>query len=73
MIILTTLSGERIGLNPDLVQRAEGGHPTAVLLLDGTRYDVAESLDAVADQLLAYRIAIVSGTEERRATLHVVR
>jgi hypothetical protein len=27
----------------------------------------------VADQLLAYRIAIVSGTEERRATLHVVR
>jgi flagellar protein FlbD len=73
MIILTTLSGERIGLNPDLIQRAETGIHTTVLLLDGTRYDVAESLDAVAEQLLAYRIAIVSGTQDRKTSLHVVR
>ena len=55
MIILTKLSGERFALNPDLVQRVEASHDTVVTLVDGAKYLVAESLDVVAERMLAYR------------------
>lgn len=71
MIILTKLSGERFALNPDLVQRVEASHDTVVTLVDGAKYLVAESLDVVADRMLDYRIAVVSGAQEN-VRLHLV-
>ena len=71
MIILTKLSGERFALNPDLVQRVEASHDTVVTLVDGTKYLVAESLDVVAERMLAYRVAVVSGAQET-TQLHLV-
>lgn len=71
MIILTKLSGERFALNPDLVQRVEASHDTVVTLVDGAKYLVAESLDVVADRMLAYRVAVVSGAQENTG-LHLV-
>jgi len=71
MIILTKLSGERFALNPDLVQRVEASHDTVVTLVDGAKYLVAESLDVVADRMLAYRVAVVSGAQEN-VGLHLV-
>jgi flagellar protein FlbD len=71
VIILTKLSGERFALNPDLVQRVEASHDTVVTLVDGAKYLVAESLDVVADRMLAYRIAVVSGAQEN-VRLHLV-
>jgi flagellar protein FlbD len=71
VIILTKLSGERFALNPDLVQRVEASHDTVVTLVDGAKYLVAESLDVVADRMLAYRVAVVSGAQES-VRLHLV-
>ena len=71
MIILTKLSGERFALNPDLVQRVEASHDTVVTLVDGAKYLVAESLDVVAERMLAYRVAVVSGAQET-TQLHLV-
>jgi flagellar protein FlbD len=71
VIILTKLSGERFALNPDLVQRVEASHDTVVTLVDGAKYLVAESLDVVADRMLDYRIAVVSGAQES-VRLHLV-
>ena len=71
MIILTKLSGERFALNPDLVQRVEASHDTVVTLVDGAKYLVAESLDVVADRMLDYRVAVVSGAQET-VRLHLV-
>ena len=71
MIILTKLSGERFALNPDLVQRVEASHDTVVTLVDGAKYLVAESLDVVAERMLTYRIAVVSGAQET-TQLHLV-
>ena len=71
MIILTKLSGERFALNPDLVQRVEASHDTVVTLVDGAKYLVAESLDVVADRMLDYRIAVVSGAQQS-VGLHLV-
>ena len=75
MVILTKLTGERFALNPDLIQRVEAGHDTVVILVDGALYLVAESLDVVADLMLTYRAAIVSGateTTEAAAPLRLV-
>jgi flagellar protein FlbD len=71
VIILTKLSGERFALNPDLVQRVEASHDTVVTLVDGAKYLVAESLDVVADRMLAYRVAVVSGAQAT-VGLHLV-
>jgi flagellar protein FlbD len=71
VIILTKLSGERFALNPDLVQRVEASHDTVVTLVDGAKYLVAESLDVVAERMLNYRIAVVSGAQET-TQLHLV-
>jgi flagellar protein FlbD len=71
VIILTKLSGERFALNPDLVQRVEASHDTVVTLVDGAKYLVAESLDVVAERMLAYRVAVVSGAQET-TPLHLV-
>lgn len=71
MIILTKLSGERFALNPDLVQRVEASHDTVVTLVDGAKYLVAESLEVVAERMLNYRIAVVSGAQET-TQLHLV-
>jgi flagellar protein FlbD len=72
VIILTKLSGERFALNPDLVQRVEASHDTVVTLVDGAKYLVAESLDVVAERMLSYRIAVVTGAQEDAAHLHLV-
>ena len=71
MIILTKLSGERFALNPDLVQRVEASHDTVVTLVDGAKYLIAESLEVVAERMLSYRIAVVSGAQET-TQLHLV-
>ncbi len=75
MIIVTTLDGDRLGLNPDLIRHVEAGSATGsatssatgadtvVVLVDGTRYVVSQTLDDVADQLLAYRVAVVAGSK----------
>jgi flagellar protein FlbD len=64
MVILTKLTGERFALNPDLIQRVEASHDTVVILVDGARYLVAETLDVVVDRMLTYRTAIVSGAAQ---------
>jgi flagellar protein FlbD len=61
MIIVTTLDGQRLGVNPDLIRHVGAGTPTEVVLIDGTRYVVTDTLEQVADQLLAYRVAVVCG------------
>jgi flagellar protein FlbD len=61
MIIVTTLDGHRLGVNPDLIRHVEAGSPTELVLVDGTRYAVAQTLEEVAQQLFAYRVAVVGG------------
>jgi flagellar protein FlbD len=74
VILLTKLSGERFALNPDLILRVDDGHDTVVTMVDGSTYLVAESVDVVADRMMAYRIALVHGSRPGGDThLRVVR
>lgn len=60
MIIVQRLNGQAFAINPDLVERIESTPDTIVVLLDGTRYLVAGTLDEVVDLVVEYRAAVVA-------------
>jgi len=51
-------TGERIGINPDLIERIEETPDTVITLTNGSRYVVQESLAEIADQVQLYRATI---------------
>lgn len=61
MIVVTTLKGERLAINDDLIERVEDDHPTRVILTSGTCYMVAESVEE-----------IVRRCQEDRAEVHAM-
>jgi flagellar protein FlbD len=61
MISLTRLTGAPFALNPDLVERVDCTPDTVITLVDGTKYLVGESLQEVADTILAYRGPLAAG------------
>ncbi|MHB8329871.1 MAG: flagellar FlbD family protein [Acidimicrobiales bacterium] len=60
MIALSRLNGERIAVNPDLVERVEETPETVIVLTTGTRQVVAESLDEVLEKVGTYRAALLA-------------
>jgi flagellar protein FlbD len=66
MIILTTLRGDQLAINDQLIERVEDDNETRVILIGGTRYIVAESVEEIVQlcqkdraevQALAHRFA----------------
>lgn len=55
MISLTRLNGERIAVNPDLLERAEETPDTVLTLTNGTKYVVHETLDELIERVQHYR------------------
>ena len=79
LIFLHRLNGQEIGVNSDLIERAEATPDTVLTLVDGTKYVVAESIREVADRLVmnqAYALAIaydlVEGRDRGQANLRAL-
>jgi flagellar protein FlbD len=73
VVILTRPTGERLGLNPDLIERVEERRfRTVVTLVDGAKYLVSESVQAVSELMLAYRQAVIAGPHEPGGRLRLV-
>jgi len=64
VIALKRLNGERIAVNPELVERAEEQPETVITLTNGARYVVAESLDEVMEKVRKYRSAVLAESRE---------
>ncbi len=47
MIALTRRTGERCRLDPDHIERVEGGYDTVVVTTDGSHYCVRETIDQI--------------------------
>lgn len=60
MIALTRLNGSRFAVNSDLIERIDASPDTVITLVDGTKYLVAESLDAVIEAIRAFRASVVA-------------
>jgi flagellar protein FlbD len=60
MISLTRLNGERIAVNPDLLERAEETPDTVITCTNGTKHVIVESIDEVIARVQAYRATILA-------------
>ena len=77
MIVLTRLNGDKFALNCDLVERVDAHPDTVLTLVDGTKYLVAESIEAVVELVRDFRASVlVRSTEltvaESRRSLRLV-
>ena len=66
MIVVTRLNGSGFAVNPDLVERIQETPDTTLIMVDGAKYIVRESMAEVIDLIAAYRARIVGmayGTE----------
>ena len=61
MIAVTCRNGEHFSVDPDAIERVETDPDTVIHLVDGTKYVVAESFDALLTAIQAHRaVAVVA-------------
>ncbi|QCR43435.1 flagellar protein FlbD [Curtobacterium sp. SGAir0471] len=59
MIVVTRLNGSAFAVNPDLVERIQETPDTTLIMVDGAKYIVRESMAEVIGLVAAYRARIV--------------
>jgi len=60
LITVTRLTGQQFAINPDLVERIECTPDTILVLMDGTRYLVAETMPEVVAMVQEYRAGVIA-------------
>lgn len=60
MIVVTRLNESQFAVNPDLIERIHESPDTTLVMVDGAKYIVTESLDEVIDLITSYRARIIS-------------
>lgn len=60
MIIVRRLTGQQFAINPDLLGRIEATPDTILVLVDGTRYIVGQSMDEVVALVRDYRASVIA-------------
>ncbi|GAA1136127.1 flagellar FlbD family protein [Nesterenkonia lutea] len=61
MIVVTRLNGTRFAVNPDLIERIQEHPDTVLLMINGARYVVLESMDDVIGLIADFRARVVAG------------
>lgn len=79
MITLTRLNGATFALNDQMVERVEANPDTVVVLTDGKKFIVAESVDEVVEQIrqaradVALRSSMIEVVDDPGPDLQLVR
>ncbi|WAP51664.1 flagellar FlbD family protein [Arthrobacter sp. ATA002] len=60
MIVLTRLNDARFAINPDLIERIHSTPDTTLVMVDGAKYIVTETLAEVIELIAAYRARVIS-------------
>lgn len=63
MIKLTSLGGNEIYINPDLIETIEETPDTHITLMNGNRYLVREKARSVVDRIIVFRAKIIHRAE----------
>lgn len=59
MIVLTRLNESHFAVNPDLIERIHSNPDTTLVMVDGSKYIVTESMDQVIAMITGYRAEII--------------
>ncbi len=79
MITLTRLNGAAFALNDQMVERVEANPDTVVVLADGKKFIVAESVDEVVEQIrqsradVAVRAAMIEVVDDPGPELRLIK
>jgi len=60
MIVVTRLNDSQFAINPDLIERIHETPDTTLVMVDGAKYIVQETMAEVIDLVARYRSRIVS-------------
>ncbi len=67
MIVVTRLNASRFAINPDLIERIHASPDTTLVMVDGAKYIVTETLDEVIDLVAGYRARVIALAYDRPA------
>jgi len=64
MIVVTRLNNSQFAINPDLIERIHANPDTTLVMVDGAKYIVTETMDEVIDKIASYRARVIALTHE---------
>ena len=73
MIVVTRLNDSHFAINPDLIERITANPDTTLIMVDGARYIVTESMSEVIERISRYRATVIALTHELSTTGHQQR
>jgi flagellar protein FlbD len=59
MIVVTRLNDSQFAINPDLIERIHANPDTTLVMVDGAKFIVTESLTEVIEKIAAYRAHVI--------------
>lgn len=60
MIVVTRLNDRQFAINPDLIERIHASPDTTLVMVDGAKYIVTETMTEVIDRIACYRARVIS-------------
>lgn len=60
MIVVTRLNDSQFAINPDLIERIHQAPDTTIVMVDGRKYIVTESMAEVIEMIAHYRARVVA-------------
>lgn len=59
MIVVTRLNLSRFAVNPDLIERVQASPDTTIIMVDGARFVVQETMDELIAQITDFRARVL--------------
>ncbi|OIU88458.1 flagellar FlbD family protein [Microbacterium sp. AR7-10] len=60
MIVVTRLNRSRFAVNPDLIERVQESPDTTIVMVDGARFVVRETMEELIGQITAFRASVLA-------------
>ena len=60
MIVVTRLNDSQFAVNPDLIERIHANPDTTLVMVDGAKFIVTESMAEVIERIAAYRARVIA-------------
>jgi flagellar protein FlbD len=68
MIVVTRLNDTQFAVNPDLIERIHASPDTTLVMVDGAKFIVTESMAEVIEKIAAYRARVIALAHDLPAT-----
>jgi flagellar protein FlbD len=68
MIVVTRLNNSQFAINPDLIERIHSNPDTTLVMVDGAKYIITESMAEAIDKIAHYRARVIALTHELSET-----